>query len=90
MSDFTALDRLDEAVRAFIEETSQGDPGVLSGWIIGYQTSTFTDDPALVTLATRSAWTMSASTTAESGIGLLRLTTLRLERDLLSYESEGD
>lgn len=83
-----AIDRLDDAVRAFLLEC--GDEDTVSGWVIGYQTSRITADPRFLPLTTATDYTLSPSTTGETALGLLTLTKSRLERAMLSYDDVDD
>lgn len=81
-----ALNTLDDAIQDFITEV---DGGTLSGWVLAYQVSEFTDSPDLVPLITATSYAMSAATPGENALGLLHLTGKRIERDILSYDDSA-
>ena len=91
MTDLTPLEKLDDAVHEFyaylIEE--EGAQGNISGWVLAYQSSKINPDSTLLPLSFGSEYTMGASTSPETAMGLAHLTAARLERALV-FSDNGD
>lgn len=87
----TALEKLGDAidvyVRAIAEEGEE--PPIVSGFVLCYQEQRFQTDPDYMPVTTSTEYAMSAPTTAETALGMLRLNQLRIERDVLAAE-DGD
>lgn len=86
----TPLERLDEAVRAFVKETDPDDPGIVTGWVLGFQCVTYTDYPGCDPAMFGSSYALGPGTSGETGIGLADMTRSRVRRALLSYEDDDE
>jgi hypothetical protein len=76
------LVRLDEAIHRF-STSINNDGSHVTGWVLAYQTSQVIDVPGYAPLVFGSGYSMGTATSTETAIGLLRLTSARLERMLL-------
>lgn len=88
MSKKTPIEKLDLAVQKYVREI--GEDGDLSGWSMGYQLSRIVSIPGIHPVAHKSGYTAGLSTSPELAISLARLTQLRLERVIMSYDDEDE
>lgn len=88
----TPVQKLEAAIAEFVREGMK-DEGILSGWVLGYQTTEITDDERLMPIGDHFDYTMGTGTTMPLGVGLARLLQVRLEAihlDPNKYAFGGD
>lgn len=82
----TPLQRLDEAVREYVE--AAGPEGDLAGWALAFQTQRIVPDENLIPLAFASDFTFGAGTSPEAALGMLEVTRARLIEQLVRVAEE--
>lgn len=87
MSEQTALQKLDDAIAEYVREVNEQ---TLSGWVLAYQVSAFNADTSVFAVSTATDYSMAPSTHGETALGLLQLTSKRIERAVLSYDYAND
>jgi hypothetical protein len=88
MEEQTPLEKLDDAVHEFF--AALGHEGNISGWVLAHQSSKLNADSMLLPLSFASDFTMGASTSPETAMGLAHLTAARLERALVFSDDTDD
>lgn len=88
-NDLTPLEKLDDAIRSYVEETVE-DPGMLAGWVLVWQEQSIGDEPGMLPLQWRRDITMGASTSPEAALGLLDLGSLAIHEAVLGGDDEDD
>ena len=88
----TALEKLGDAVDTFVQATAEEgeEPPLVSGFVLCYQEQRFQTDPDFMPVTTATTYAMSAATTGETALGMLRLNQPRIERDILAAEDGDD
>lgn len=86
MSTITPLEKLDDAIREYVEDVEGGN---MSGWVLGYQTRRIQDDPGFLAVQFSSDMTFAPATSPETALGLARMTSARIENELLHGEDES-
>jgi hypothetical protein len=91
MSSATPLERLDDAVHAFLEETGQGHKAV-TGWVLGISTSRVeaSDDGETIPLVTGAQYALGPQTSTTDAGGLVQFLGVVLERAHWRMLNEDD
>lgn len=88
MSELTPLEKLDDAIHTYFQECEHS--GDLTSWTLAWQSSRLSSNPDVLPLSFTSSFTMSASTSPETAMGLAHLTAARLERFLVFSEEDDE
>lgn len=81
MPDQTPLEKLDDALHAYFEETGTEDGRFLTGWIIGMSTARITaDDEQSIPLVTGAQYSIGPQTSTTDAAGIVRFLEVVMER----------
>lgn len=88
--ELTPIEQLDAAVHRWAMHMAQ-QPGVTTAWVVGWQFAAI-DDAGDTSYAAEYA--IGPSTTIAEGVGIARIASLKMERDIVSvkvlHEDTGD